>query len=267
MKAKYAENPEELAGLQIPAWHFVVGTLAWYNTLACISPHPPNSIPVEWLCTEIGYLSLERIMGCQNRVIRQVRDITILCNWKVSMQARRTLSLRDLAQRASTIETAIEEEIKVITTAIDAERSDDDLLAVSNIHDYRSRYISLLVTRIFACASLTYLFAVVSAPNPNLPEIQSSVLQTIAAIRALPHFKFFCNLSWPLCITGCLSTGDNQEVFRRLMQKYNETPHHFGSSQHILKIVEKCWELRSETSDDVDWVTAMKALDLDLLLL
>jgi hypothetical protein len=269
MKAKCADHPGELVGIQIPAWHFVAGTLAWYNTLACISPHPPTSIPSEWLGPKTGYLSLARIMGCEGRVISKIIDITILCNWKDSMQASNTLSLRELALRAATIEAAIEDEIKVMSAAIDAENSDDDLLAMSDIHDYGSRYISLHITRVFACATLTYLFAVISAPNPNLPEIQSSVTQTIAALRALPHFKFFCNLSWPLCITGCLATGDNQKVFHCLMRRYNERPHHFGSSQHILNIVEKCWELRNEkthTSDDVDWITAMQALDLDLLL-
>jgi len=269
MKETCVESPEELVGTQVHAWQFVAGTLAWYNTLSCISNNPPSPIPSDWLCDGLGYLSQARIMGCEDWAISKIREITVLRKWKDSMQATRAFSIREFALRAAEIEDSVENRIKTAAATVNAAASCEDQFAISCVHEYGSKHTSLLITRIFAHAALAYLFAVVSGANPNLPEIQNSVGRTMAVIRDLHRLKFFCNLSWPLCVAGCLSVGGNEEEFKHIMEKYNSVPHHFGSSQHVSRIVQKCWELRKNedhTTTDVDWTSAMQALNLDILL-
>lgn len=193
----------------------------------------------------------------------------MLRKWKESMQASKTLSLRDLASRATKIETSLEHDIKSTSISIDMIKSADDFLTSFDVFDYGSKYISLIVTRIFAHAALTYLFVTVSGANPELSEIQSSVARTISSFRALPHPKFFRSLSWPLCISGCMATENHQETFRKFGLTHNATEYLFGSSKHVLKIMEKCWEMRKggdHGMGEVDWSVAMRSLGLNILL-
>jgi len=262
------EDTEPLQGVQVHAWKFVSGIIAWYDTIACTQSSPISLISETWDWCGTGFLPLCRIMGCQTWAMSQIREITALRRWKKEMQNNRTLSMRDLSTRAVQIEKKLEDGMREIIVALDAENVEDDLLATEMIGDYGSRRTSYLITRIFASAALTYLFTVVSGPNAMLSEIQESVSRTIATIKALPRLKFFCNLTWPLTITGCLSIGESREVFVQYMEKYMTKPHGFGSSQHILKIVEECWRQQADTKieEDIDNTKAMKSLNLDILL-
>lgn len=208
-------------------------------------------------------------MGCEDWAILKIRDITMLRQWKESMQANKTLSLRDLATRATKIETSLEHDIKSTSLSIDMIKSADDFLTNFDLSDYGSKYVSLIVTQIFANAALTYLFVTVSGANPELSEIQSSVARTISSFRALPHSKFFRSLSWPLCVSGCMATEKHQNTFREFGLTRNQNKYVFGSSKHVLKIMEKCWEMRKggdHEMDEVDWSVAMRSLGLDILL-
>ena len=270
MSATCEGHSEELIGTEIHAWRFVAGALAWYSTLSCISLHPPSPVPLDLLWCETGHISPYQIMGCQDWVMVKIREIATLCRWKDDMQAKRVLSLRDLALRAAELEKSLEAGLVALDADIAAVQPDNDLLLAIEPYDYGSARVHLLVTYIFASAALTYLFTIVSGANPNLSEIQGSVTKTISKIRQLPHLKFLGNLSWPLCITGCLSIGQNRDIFYNLIRKYNSKPHDFGSSQHIQSIVEKSWVLSEEScskSNFIDWKVAMEVLDLDILLI
>lgn len=270
MTTTCVQYPEELVGTQIHAWKFVAGTLAWYDVLSCISPTPPLCVPTGWMWCGTGFMSQDRIMGCETWAMSSIRDIVALRTWKNDMQVKGSLSLRDLGHRAAEIEQSLEQGLQIVTTmATDTEQPSDDFLVATEMHDYGSKHVSLLVTRIFASAALTYLFATVSSLNPKLSEIQGSIARTLAAIRVLPHLRFLCSLSWPLYVTGCLAVGESREIFKDIMQRYNKKPHDFGSSQHIFTIVKKHWDLQEEGVDfskNLDWTSAMKSLDLDLLL-
>lgn len=262
-------DPQPQSVTQDNTLRFIVGTLFWYDTLSCISAETQQFIPTRWLSTRPGYLPLAKIMGCEDWAILKIRDITMLRKWKESMLANKTLSLRDLVTRATKIESSLEHGIKSTTLSIDSIKSANDFLTNFDVLDYGSKYMSLIVTRIFAQAALTYLFVTVSGANPELPEIKSSIDRIVGFFRALPHPKFFRSLSWPLCISGCMATENHQEMFREFVLKHNANTYVFGSSKHVLKIMEKCWEMRKSGDygvGEVDWSVTMASLSLNILL-
>lgn len=263
-----AEGSEKLEDVHLHAWHFVSGVLAWYDTIACTLPNSLSLIPEPWNWCETGFLSLERMMGCETWAMSQIRLISALRRWKDDMQDKRALSLRELSSRAAKIETALEDGLKVLETVIDADKAQDNLLAIEMVGDYGSGQTARQITRIFASAALTYLHTIVSGLNPKLPEIQSSVARTVQAIQDLPRLKFLCNLSWPLCITGALAVGQSRATLSGLITKYMSKPHNFGSSQHIEKILNTCWEqsIDEDSAEAFDYAAALRSLDLDILL-
>jgi hypothetical protein len=161
-----AEGAEELEGVYLHAWHFVSGVLAWYDTIACTLPNSLSLIPEPWNWCETGFLSLERMMGCETWAMSQIRLLSALRRWKDDMQDKRALSLRELSLRAAKIETTLEDGLKVLETAIDADKAQDHLLAIEMVGDYGSTQTARQITRIFASAALTYLHTVVSGLNP-----------------------------------------------------------------------------------------------------
>jgi Fungal specific transcription factor domain len=70
------------------------------------------------------------------------------------------------------------------------------------------------VTKVFACAALTYLHVVLLGAYPELPEIRESVLRTIEAFRELSDARKVSNLVWPFCIAGCMALTQNEDDFR-----------------------------------------------------
>jgi hypothetical protein len=125
------------------------------------------------------------------------------------------------------------------------------------------------ITRIFANAALVYLKVIISGPHPDLPEIRQGVSKTMAALDTLRDKDLVRNLLWPVCIAGCMATAEYESYWRNLLSDVSQDQWSFGRPRNVLKIMEKCWLLRKcelGTVVAVDWMTAMRNLDMRVLL-
>lgn len=91
----------------------------------------------------------------------------------------------------------------------------------------------------------------------------------MAALDTLPDKDLVRNLLWPVCIAGCMATTEHEPYWRNLVSSVGGERWSFGYPSKVLDIMEECWRLRKEQSENlvaVDWMTAMKNLDMKVLL-
>ena len=259
----------QLSATHETALHFFAGVLTWYDILSCMSTGLQPFSDRNYLDSGLGYIHLDQIMGCENWVMLSIMDITALAERKNRMQADGKLSVLELAARGLEIETRLENGLKNLLEALGdvptQEKPDVDL----GLGAYKSKHVIGLVTRVFACSVLVYLHATILGPYPELSEIHNGVSSTIAAFRALPERTIIRNLTWPMCVAGCMATGEQERSFRDIATVRNTDRLAFGSSSYALDIMEECWRMRKSSafkSGTSYWTSAMTSLGLDVLL-
>lgn len=251
------------------ALHFFASVLTWYDILSCMSTGLQPFSDRSYLDSGLGYIHLDQVMGCENWVMLSIMDITALADWKSRMQADGKLSMPELAARGLEIETRLENGLQKLLEALGdvptQEKPDIDL----DLEAYNSKHVISLVTRVFACSALVYLHVTILGPYPELSEIHNGVSSTIAAFRALPERTIIRNLTWPMCVAGCMATGEQERSFRDIATVRNTDSLAFGSSSYALDIMEECWRMRKGNAFESGtsyWKSAMTSLGLDILL-
>ncbi|KAH8805160.1 fungal-specific transcription factor domain-containing protein [Xylogone sp. PMI_703] len=161
--------------------------------------------------------------------------------------------MRELTQRAIAIEKQIEERHKEHTKLVKCGSLPST--PESSIRDVND------VTAIFGLAPLTYLHVVVSGPNPNLPEIKSSVSRTITSLKELRDPQLSRNLAWPFCVTGCLAANGDRVLINDLMAAAGPPSQQLGNLGSVFCVVEECWRLRGSEQGLWEWRSVMAHLD------
>lgn len=108
------------------------------------------------------------------------------------------------------------------------------------------------ITAVFAYAAITYLHVIISGPSPHLTEIKEVVSQAVTSLRALTVDKTAANLTWPICVVGCMAEGEERVGLQDCISKLNgmeQSPH---SLQSVFRVVHDCWKIRDE-GRDCDW--------------
>lgn len=202
---------------------FLTNVLAMYGIFSCISIGPSSSYAdYRHLMDQPGLIQMEQIMGCKNWVMEAILEVGMLDRWKREEQEHRRLSLKALAKRALAIEDLIESGLK-------------ETIGIGLVDR---------ITNIYATSALTYMHTVVSGLNPNLTEVQDSVSTTIVLINRLSDNQIIQKLIWPLTITGCMATRNQEDVFRTLINISGTTSSGWRNCWGMLKIWEGAWKMR-----------------------
>ena len=211
---------------------------------------------------------MHRFTGCDEWVIDQLLKIIELKHWKDTMQAKKQLSVLELATRATEIKTRLESEVGKISKGIEG--------SFVGLLEHHSKHGSVIVTQVWAYATLVYLHVIVSGSNPELPDIHNNVSKAIQAFKALPDPEMVRSLSWPLCIAGCMAAGMQENEFRAIVDRAGIGRFPFGNSRKVVELMEECWRTRANVEDEsggllgqgieVDWRSVMWSSGIDLLL-
>lgn len=207
---------------------------------------------------ETGRIDVAHITGCENWILLRISEITALLSWKKDSQRLGCLSMRDLAQRATTIEKRLLEKKGERSTKTSNASPSSFIIDVCGVH---------AVTEIFVLAALTYLHVVVSGPNPNLPEIRLSVSKTISALQKFRYPQQLRSLAWPLCITGCMAEYNDRTAVRDLMATASASSIGGGKLCSIYLIIKECWRWRDNGQGLLDWSDAMISLGEHIFLI
>jgi len=268
-KANTLGNSTELSETNREAFHFFGAALKWYNipyfTTSLLSM--PSTAQLE-PSLSISHIPMHRFTGCDEWVIDQLLKIIELKHWKDTMQAKKQLSVLELATRATEIKTRLESEVGKISKGIEG--------SFVGLLEHHSKHGSVIVTQVWAYATLVYLHVIVSGSNPELPDIHNNVSKAIQAFKALPDPEMVRSLSWPLCIAGCMAAGMQENEFRAIVDRAGIGRFPFGNSRKVVELMEECWRTRANVEDEsggllgqgieVDWRSVMWSSGIDLLL-
>ncbi|OBT77635.1 hypothetical protein VF21_03718 [Pseudogymnoascus sp. 05NY08] len=249
------------------ALFFFGGMVGWYDILSCSTTGAPPFSKCECITDALGYIFLDKIMGCENWAMLLIMDIAFLDDWKRNLQISAQLSMRELVTRATHIERRLEDGIRDNSSRL-SQLTNHSIPSILGTRVHEPTHLVLLITRIFACSALVYLDVVVSGAYPDMPEIRENVSRTIEAFRAMPEIAMTNSLTWPYCIAGCMAIEEEQMFFRGLAVSSDGDAPTFGNFSKALPIIEECWRLRREEKwhQPVDWRTAMNSLGTSVLL-
>jgi hypothetical protein len=243
----------EIAGLD-----FFTTCYIWSDIFRCASiglkPSHRDFFPYLSYLTE-DRIRLDHVMGCKNRVMTAISEISILEAWKKEMQIQKSLSMSILSTKAAIIEQKVQ-------TYLESLLEDFDTLSM---HEHECN----LVSRVNALAALPYLAVVVSGNSHQLPEVRESVPKTLTTLKAMPP-HLLIRVAWAYCVSGCLATDAEKEDFRQLLLNADRGGNKLGILWNGLELMEEFWCLR-ENADikmtQTPWVTSMDSLGLKILLI
>jgi hypothetical protein len=215
-------------------------------------------------------VKLDQIMGCKNWAMIIIRDIGMLDDWKKERIAQNLLYSEELGCQGNAIEHRLCDGIQKTRSILSQlGRPGTSPERASTEVDFKETDIQI-ITHLYALSTRVYLHVVVFGQNCESLLLQEKVAQSIAAFRNLPNPKLLRSLVWPVCITGCMATTDEQQRFLRgICRSLTRKGCTFGTLLSALDVMEKCWEIRKEEGNgpkDCDWLTAMERLGNRVLL-
>jgi C6 transcription factor Pro1 len=252
--------------------NFFTGVITWYDVLSCAStglaPFSNVSVIDRRVSPQIHF---DKIMGCDNAVMRLILEIATLGEWKSLSEANGALDTWELRHRAADIEERLRKSVVTDSEIIDGYMTINVSRINTNTSLVTRNSAVKIVTRIFASAAYVYLSVITSEPYPNTPEIREGVSRTMAALDELEDKDLVQNLLWPVCIAGCMSMPEHETYWRELVSNVSGERWSFGYPSKVLEIMEECWALRKASSNTgtvvaMNWLTAMRRRDMRILL-
>lgn len=199
---------------------------------------------------------LEAVVGCQNWALVAVGNISALCAWKRDAKRKGNFSVVNLVKRAGPISQALEEGLT--TLDIGSTRSQPTKVRPIRLDGYYSRHDRAInstsianVTRIWAHAARIYLSVGLSGWQANCTDTQTSVAKVLSLLQTIESPAQLRNLSWPICIAGCLALPSQEAEFRRIVENIGPF-REFGTALNTMHIMETVWSSR-DTIDGNVW--------------
>jgi hypothetical protein len=203
-------------------------------------------------------IELENFIGCQNWVILLIGEISSLDAWKRQCKCEGRLSMMELTRKAHGIEQRLQQGIIHLEEESPCNREYTrnliDAMTMGNHQPY-GEGIQLALTCIWAHATQAYLYVTVSGLQLASPELRRSVARTIELLTALPSPAWLRVVVWPFCLTGCLASQEEEQIFRNMVMEAGPL-RSLGGLQNALKIMENVWFLRAgaySSNWDLSW--------------
>lgn len=253
---------------------FHIPVLLWMDILACIATQQKPKLPYEeWLGPSCSF-DLVRLMGCHNSVMKSIGDLGTLNEWTVEVINSDQLEVEQLRRRKQYIEDDLEDcmEAIPITSAEVCQASfftnDSSLLTQRKA---RMRSGQGCVTRIFAAAALVQLQLVGQRilPRPSSTRIRRAVSRTILEIQMAQDTISPRQISWPICVAGCVADPDQRLFFEQLLEEtLSQGGGMIGNCGTILDIIQHSWRYQGD-QPDVQWDcgSVMKEMGICALLI
>jgi len=239
------------------AVRIILAYLVWFDMQTTSLGHKESFLGIDQhqvmtLCPA----EIEKVSGCHAWVVSAICDILDLSAWRTQAENQGRLSLFELVQRGN----VIFNNIGINLNQIQDEFSVD--LASTWSQDSQQVRGNSAITAIFSYAAITYLHVVISGPNPHLTEIKEAVSQAVKCLRDLAVDKTAANLTWPICVVGCMAGGEDRVGLQECMSKLNGMEQKSHSFHNVIRVVRDCWKVRDE-GRDCDWSVIINQMTPD----
>jgi len=195
-------------------------------------------------------LSMLPIMGCENRIVWALAEISNLACWKDLQKKRGALSMPELVKRG----TKIERHIMPPSTPP---------VCYSKLEETR-----MLTSQVFRASARVYLHSVLSGDYPSCKEIAEGVSDTIDWLKRVPDRDsrpVVRSVVFSICICGCLTDDPWQRNFllqRLEMQKFESV----GNCAEVKGLIQDVWRSRATSNyESVTWRDVMRKSEMLLV--
>ncbi|KAF4966395.1 hypothetical protein FSARC_5904 [Fusarium sarcochroum] len=256
------------------AMAFHIPVLLWMDLLACVATQKQPKLPYdEWLGPNCTF-QLAHIMGCRNSVMKAIGDLGVLSQWKKESLTINNLDLEKFEKTRQQIEDELEDALDTtLMDSIEAPQCPSGFLRNQEFDQMRAgrQPKEVHVTRIFAAAALAQLLVVSAKVSPNSPSTRTrrAVSRAILEIKMVPQMVSPRQLSWPICVVGCMADQDQRSFFEDLLNSVlSEGTRIFGNCGTVLDVLRACWGYKIERPDELwDCGRTMKEMGICALLI
>ncbi|RKK23013.1 hypothetical protein BFJ66_g15847 [Fusarium oxysporum f. sp. cepae] len=261
-------------GKATAAMAFHLPVLLWMDLLACVATRERPKLPYdEWLGPNCTF-QLAHIMGCHNSVMKSIGDLAVLSQWKSASLDGGSLDVEEFQTERQRIEDELENVMDTTPMAsMESRGLPSNILTSQAFSHTRSeqRPDQDCVTRIFAAAALSQLAALSTEVLKNISStvVRRGVSRVILEIKVASQMVSPRQLSWPICVAGCLADQDQQPFFESLLNGVlSEGTGMIGNCGTVRDILRACWRNKAEQPNQQwDCSITMKQLDIHALLI
>lgn len=259
----------QVSSAEQTAFHFSSTLLVFQDIIAStVLQEPPQLYDYHdlFLGSELdrtgSTIDFQAVVGCENWVLIHIGQIAALDAWKQSCKRAGNLDMMQLVQRATPIKEALETNFARLETHSESKTQDTEPLSLLHLFRAQRPQIDadqkLLVTRVWAHATLAYLSVVVSGWQPASPDLQLHVQKIINLLHQTSPPGLLRIMVWPFCVAGCLAEPAQEIQFQRLAQAL-QPPSVFGTLHKALEITEEVWRSRGAAPQDRDLSTCFRS--------
>ncbi|KAF5535522.1 C6 zink-finger PRO1A [Fusarium mexicanum] len=261
-------------GKATAAMAFHLPVLLWIDLLACVATRERSKLPYdEWLGPNCTF-QLAHIMGCHNSVMKSIGDLAALTQWKSDSVDGGSLDLEVFRTKRQRIEDELENVMDTTPMAA-LECQGWSSKVPSSQTSYQTKSVQRpeqdSVTRIFAAAVLAQLAAISAETSHDVSStvMRRSISRVILEIKMASPTLSPRQLSWPICVAGCLADPDQQPFFEALLDSVVfEGTVMIGNCGIVRDILRASWRNKAEhLNGQWDCSSTMKQLGIYVLLI
>ncbi|KAI0649396.1 fungal-specific transcription factor domain-containing protein [Trametes meyenii] len=292
---------------------FIIKTTMWFDVLASVTTRTvPRFLETYRALFSGAYIgdpstsaapeiSMLPVMGCENKIVLAIAEISNLAYWKSSQIRRGTLSIPELVHRGADIEETLLGPSSPQPLAVplqpgmygpqalqhhipgmygQAQTQTQTHAHAQAGQDFTENEVARrrrLTNDIFRASAKVYLHTVLSGDYPPCPEIMAAVTETVDALRRVPldapsvHRSVVRSVVFGICLSGCLTDDQRQRRFLLQMLEVQQRES-VGNISEVRQLMEKVWARRDNARTPshyhpVDWRAVMSESGNDLLLL
>ncbi|KAG8981110.1 hypothetical protein FRC05_004010 [Tulasnella sp. 425] len=188
---------------------FIIKTVAWFDVIGSVTMRRQAFFLDTYreLFGRQGGAAMERIMGCNEKVLLAIAETAALAAWRREEENKGSLNIMSLAQKG----VKIDEILSFTGPQYNGSGFEDDLgdMSEAQMEQERQARTVRLVSNVFRAAGRLYLHTVVSGCNPEVQDIKTAVQATVDAFKVLEASDFDRSLVFPITLAGCMT--DNKE--------------------------------------------------------
>lgn len=198
-------------------------------------------------------VSSEEIFGCQDWLIPILGDIATLSEWKRERSVAGRVPRSELVHRVDQLNERIEAGLRRSMGRCNKAEGETEPSRPLEMLFNQSTSIygppkmfpdaQTTLTRIWANAIRTYLYAVMTEGRLEDSNIRCSVEEAICLILEVKSPLWLRSLIWPLCIIGCYATEEQRPIVKTVVDRLGALGS-FGTGRLTFEILQDVWKQR-----------------------
>ena len=221
-----------------------------------------------------GPLFMDETLGLYNWAIQMMGDLAYLDAWKKQQMRDGTFVVDELLRRGKILEDALKGLIGSLEAKMQADPPyspneryiDFTVEGETEREDVTARPPVTINNMIWAQATLIYLQVIMRGWQPGNPETRMAVSKAKVLLQSVRKSVCLRTMVWPLCITGCMATREEEEEFRHIVGRLGSLQV-FGTIKEAAEVMERVWASRDTLDESWDVAKCLNILGHGSLLI